>query len=266
MGPTPPLARPGASYGVWRPSCARSRTPPKPPFQNPSIAGWDYRSPVWDKRDSGMLLCDALALEAGPRVLQQRSGRPHTRRTGTDSPAQLASPRSRGKSRDTGMLKRDHRPFCDAATGVPRSGCLAPGAPLWLPRSARWSDLKGPGMARRVRFSPMTPLSPPQPTVLVQPPTPTLRQGWPVIHRGTVVVTATVSARPSRTRASSSSTHSPHVPAANPGTPACSNGTSGPFCGTATGLPRFSPTAATHAHQHRPHPLQPNQPRALFYR
>ncbi len=73
----------------------------------------------WDTRDSGMLLRATRTLEAGQRALRQRSGRPHTRRTGIDSPAQPASPRSRGKSRDTGMLKRDHRPFCGPANGGP---------------------------------------------------------------------------------------------------------------------------------------------------
>ena len=84
MGPTPPLGRPGASCGVWRPSWQRSRTSPKPHVQNPSIAGWDYRSPVWDKRDSGMLErdkrdggmlpWDAHTLEAGPLASGSTAG------------------------------------------------------------------------------------------------------------------------------------------------------------------------------------------------
>ena len=58
MGPAPPIGRPGAPCGLWRPFQQRSRTSPKSRFQTPCIAGWDYRSILWDTRDTSMLEWD----------------------------------------------------------------------------------------------------------------------------------------------------------------------------------------------------------------
>ena len=53
MGRAPPIGPPGASCGPWQPLWQRSRTSPRPRFQNPSIAGWDCVPAFWDRRRPG---------------------------------------------------------------------------------------------------------------------------------------------------------------------------------------------------------------------
>ena len=83
---------PGAPCGLWRPFQQRSRTSPKSRFQTPCIAGWDYRSILWDTRDtsmlewdtrdSSMLLRDAQHSNATARALLPHHARaPATPRT-----------------------------------------------------------------------------------------------------------------------------------------------------------------------------------------
>ena len=84
MGRAPPIGPPGASCGLWRPSGQRSRTSPKPRFQNPSIAGWDCVPAFWDsvgrERAGGHMWGDdrprAGALTTFP---QQNPGHRHAR-------------------------------------------------------------------------------------------------------------------------------------------------------------------------------------------
>ncbi len=136
----------------------------------------------WDKRDSGMLLRDAHTLEAGPRALRQRSGRPHTRRTGIDSPAQPAS----------------HVPAANPGTPVCSNGTAGHCAPAPtevhpLRRRSTRSDGDPPGQteAHPLRRRPNRPGGGPPAQAEAHPLpntsptlTLTLRQGWPVITGG----------------------------------------------------------------------------------
>ena len=63
-----PFARQRATCGSWAALTTRSRTSPKPPFQNPSIAGSACVSAVWD---SGVV--------GGRRDAHGRAGRPRLR-------------------------------------------------------------------------------------------------------------------------------------------------------------------------------------------
>jgi len=80
-----PIIRQRGSCGSWRPSGTGSRTSPKPPFQNPSIAGSACVPTLWDR--------------GSWRAAEGQAGRLATH-----------PPRFRGKSRDTGMLVWTPRP------------------------------------------------------------------------------------------------------------------------------------------------------------
>lgn len=79
------FARQRATCGSWRPSCTRSRTSPKLPFQNPSIAESACVWTIWDRG----------SLEGLREKYRLVGGSP---------------PRFRGKSWDTGMLVWAARP------------------------------------------------------------------------------------------------------------------------------------------------------------
>ncbi len=150
-----PIARQRAAGGSWGSSASGSRTSPKPPFQNPSIAGSACVSVVWD---SGVALEAGEMRTGGPTASPQASA--GHRRT---APQLLGSPppRFRGKSRDTGML-------------------------VWAPARRRARPLDAP--ARR-RARPPAPTARPRPTVrrphspVSFPSAPLRRPDLPVLER-----------------------------------------------------------------------------------
>ena len=103
-----PIASQWAACGSWGLSASRSRTSPKPPFQNPSIAGSACVSAVWDsgvaeKRDPGIGPGDGLRRWASG-LTDIASGRHAAGGAPRWRLPRIVTPRFRGKSRDSGML------------------------------------------------------------------------------------------------------------------------------------------------------------------
>ncbi len=205
MGPTPPIGPPGASCGPWRPLWQTSRTPPKPPFQNPSIAGWDCVPAFWDRRTPGNGLAGTCGGSAAPWAAPHVSaanpgtpacsnGRPRLA-SSTGQPAQTSvrstaarpparslhpprPPAARPLPAPHASAANPGTPACSIGTpGIRRHwqrGFTAPGGPLsHLASAASPPPPPLPPAPRPHSWPASTPNAPTRP-----PPTPSASTGW----------------------------------------------------------------------------------------